>query len=199
MSFIKYFLLIYGLSFFLVCFVWRTAVVWKETGVLPLHFGRGDSLQDFIGGYFKICSLIIFTHIISFIFFEDFYNSISLFNNYKSLIVDYISILILIISFLICTIAQAQMKNSWKIGIDKSKNTKLIIHGFYKYSRNPIYLAIVLSAFGIFLLTPSYLSMMTFILVHLLLNIQIRQEEDYLKQNAGNDYKDYLIKVRRWI
>ncbi len=66
------------------------------------------------------------------------------------------------------------MKNSWRIGIDTETKTDLITSGLFKFSRNPIFLGIILSLVGLFLTTPNALTVLFLILGYVLIQIQIQ-------------------------
>ncbi|OJJ09439.1 hypothetical protein BKI51_22410 [Alphaproteobacteria bacterium AO1-B] len=76
----------------------------------------------------------------------------------------------------------------------------LVTSGFYRISRNPMYLGLLL-----FLLAAGiYLGTLTLIVVGPLFiwymtEFQIKPEETRLADKFGEDYLDYLTKVRRWI
>lgn len=76
----------------------------------------------------------------------------------------------------------------------------LIISGVYRYTRNPMYVAMAMAqaAFGfgfrslwILLLLPA-----SIVLVYV---TAIRHEERYLEDKFGNEYVAYKQKVRRWL
>ena len=80
------------------------------------------------------------------------------------------------------------------------KSTNLVTSGIYQYTRNPMYLGLVLillgwafylSHFLPFVLVPVFMVYMT--------RFQIQPEERMMTQKFGKAYQDYLIKVRRWI
>ena len=78
--------------------------------------------------------------------------------------------------------------------------TKLITRGFFCYSRNPLYLSLLIvmaaiasysnSLWLLFLLPVLILALNRFVIVH---------EEKYLEEKFGDDYLNYKRKVRRWI
>lgn len=80
-----------------------------------------------------------------------------------------------------------------------SKASSLVSNGIYKYSRNPIYLGLLLillawalwlgNAFNV-LLAAGFVSYMN--------AFQIQPEEASLTSLFGKEYKNYCIKVRRW-
>ncbi|WP_413614210.1 methyltransferase family protein [Flavobacterium sp. N2013] len=86
----------------------------------------------------------------------------------------YVAIGLLVVALIWTIIAQNQMKNSWRIGIDTETKTDLITSGLFKFSRNPIFLGIILSLVGLFLTTPNALTVLFLILGYVLIQIQIQ-------------------------
>lgn len=93
----------------------------------------------------------------------------------------------------------ALIKN--KTPFDTAKSTvKIVLSGAYRFSRNPLYLSLLLLLFGIAILILSlWLFFMIPILFILFLFNAVKPEENYLSQKFGKEYLDYLSKVRRWI
>ncbi|WP_455376601.1 methyltransferase family protein [Kaarinaea lacus] len=80
------------------------------------------------------------------------------------------------------------------------QTTTLITTGFYRYSRNPMYIGffLFLLAWGIFL--GSLLSLILLpVFVYLITENQIKPEERILTEKFGSKYQRYLVKVRRWV
>ena len=78
--------------------------------------------------------------------------------------------------------------------------SRLTIDGPFRYSRNPIYVAMTVVYLGIALLAHSL--WLWLLLVPLLLVMQfgvIRREERYLAARFGTDYTAYCAAVRRWL
>jgi protein-S-isoprenylcysteine O-methyltransferase Ste14 len=91
------------------------------------------------------------------------------------------------------------MAKSWRIGIDYSETTTLKTNGLFKVSRNPIFLGVVVSYLGTFLIIPNSLSLTILLVTYVVIQIQVRLEEEYLKTSHGKAYSDYMDDVRRWI
>ncbi|MDP3353178.1 MAG: isoprenylcysteine carboxylmethyltransferase family protein [Flavobacteriaceae bacterium] len=96
-------------------------------------------------------------------------------------------------------IAQNHMRNSWRIGIDKETKTELITSGLFGLSRNPIFFGMIISLVGLFLTIPNALTGIFLILGYILIQIQIRLEEEFLSIEHGQNYTNYKQKVRRLI
>lgn len=80
------------------------------------------------------------------------------------------------------------------------KVSSLVTDGIYRYSRNPMYVGLVLillgwalylSHFIAFVLVPVFMFYMT--------RFQIEPEERVMEQKFGKAYQSYLSRVRRWI
>ena len=91
------------------------------------------------------------------------------------------------------------MKDSWRIGIDHEKKSELVTTGLFSVSRNPIFFGMLLSLVGLFLCLPTLFTSIFLVSGYLLIQIQIRLEEDYLRKEHGELYLTYLSKVRRLI
>ncbi len=78
--------------------------------------------------------------------------------------------------------------------------TSLETSGIYSFSRNPMYLGLLLIYIGLAFLFGNW---WTFILVPILIilvnKLIIIKEERYLERSFGPAYIDYRKKVRRWI
>ena len=77
---------------------------------------------------------------------------------------------------------------------------KLIKRGFYGFSRNPMYIAILLTFLGGFLVFGHLLLLIYFffaaVSVHLFV---VYKEEPELKKLFGKEYEEYIGKVPRWL
>ncbi|MCB0370800.1 MAG: isoprenylcysteine carboxylmethyltransferase family protein, partial [Bdellovibrionales bacterium] len=71
--------------------------------------------------------------------------------------------------------------------------------GLFGVSRNPIFLGVIISYIGTFLIIPNLLSFCIMVLTIVILQVQVRLEEEYLIKIHGDEYDEYKNKVRRWI
>lgn len=77
---------------------------------------------------------------------------------------------------------------------------QLVTEGVYRYSRNPMYLALTLVLTGTFLLISSLSSFFIIpLFVWIITNRFIINEEKKLERKFGENYLKYKQKVRRWI
>lgn len=84
------------------------------------------------------------------------------------------------------------------IHLEESKT--LVVSGWFKFSRNPMYLALVilLLAWAFYLGSVSAVCFIG-VFVWYMNNTQIKREEHFLEQRFGQDYLEYKKKVRRWL
>lgn len=81
-----------------------------------------------------------------------------------------------------------------------SKAKHLVTMGIYQYSRNPMYLAIVIVLFSWMIYLGNILNICILCLfVWYITKYQIKPEEEALLKIFGKDYSQYCSKVRRWI
>ena len=79
-------------------------------------------------------------------------------------------------------------------------STALVTSGIYKYTRNPGYLGLAVIQLGLALLIDSpWIGITTVVAVITTNQFVIKLEEEKLRHTFGQDYQDYLSKVRRWI
>ena len=84
--------------------------------------------------------------------------------------------------------------------LSPGKASTVVVSGLYRYTRNPMYLGLLIALTGWCLHIgnlASFLCLPLFILV--LTQMQILPEERILSKKFGEPYTDYLKQVRRWI
>ena len=78
--------------------------------------------------------------------------------------------------------------------------TRIVSHGPYRFSRNPMYAGMALAYFGGVLMMNSGWSLILLPLVMLgIYHLVIKREERYLTSAFPADYEDYKKRVRRWL
>jgi len=78
--------------------------------------------------------------------------------------------------------------------------TTLVISGVYRFSRNPIYLGMVLGLAGIAILFQNPFSFLAPALFYLIIEFRfIPFEEEKIAMEIGAGYNDYQQRVRRWL
>lgn len=197
--FIKIILPIYFIIYFGIAFVLKSLIVAKRIGKNPLVLPKDDSAYGLIGLYFKLTLIAMFIYVLAYSLFPSWHSIFLVIPSLDNEIIKYIGLVVLAVSLVWTIIAQGHMKNSWRIGIDTETKTELVTNGLFGLSRNPIFLGMILSLVGLFLVTPNALTLLFLILGYVLIQIQIRLEEEFLTNEHGQNYIDYKHKVRRLI
>jgi protein-S-isoprenylcysteine O-methyltransferase Ste14 len=91
------------------------------------------------------------------------------------------------------------MGEAWRIGIDTEHRTPLVQTGIYRISRNPIYIGVVITLSGLFLIIPNALTLLIMIVGLVLIGVQVRLEEEHVGKMYPLEYADYCQRVRRWL
>ncbi len=195
----RYFLPIYLIVYFLVAFVWRSYIVWKRTGINPVVFKGSDDAHDFVGRVFKLLFAVVVLVVLVYSVFPNAYKFLMPISWLEKSWIRFTGSILLVASLGWTIVAQLEMGESWRIGVDSEHRTKLVRTGVFRISRNPIFLGIIVTLLGLLLVIPNGISLMTFVLGVVLINIQVRLEEEYLKTTHGDEYILYIQRVRRWI
>jgi len=173
--------------------------VWKKTGVNPVVFKSPDNAHDFIGQIFRL----LFALIVVSVFIHSFLPNA---DRYLGPIpwlqhpwLRWTGRGLLILSLLWTVVAQAQMGESWRIGIDREHQTALVRTGVFRFSRNPIFLGMMITLVGLFFVIHNALTALTLLMGVVLIQIQVRLEEEFLAKTHGKEYCQYRRQVRRWL
>lgn len=192
-------LLIYYVVVFLVAFVWRSLLVYRRSGVNPLVLPSSADAYGYVARAFKVTIAGIAFVVIALAIVPA---SQSYFGRWAALsapVVAYTGWVLLVISLVWLLIAQAQMGASWRIGIDDKRHTELVQRGLFTVSRNPIFLAMRVNLAGLFLVFPSAVTSALLMAGEILMQVQVRLEEQHLANLHGPMYEAYRAKVGRWI
>ena len=106
---------------------------------------------------------------------------------------------LLILSLLIAGSAFRQFANSDNPVPPNQPIKSLMEEGVFRFTRNPLYLALALLHTGIGLISGNAWMLITLLPALLVIRYYvIAHEEAYLARRFGQDYLDYRARVRRW-
>lgn len=197
-AFLTLFLPLYFALFFGIAFLWRSWRTWKETGVNPYTIIGNPGVEQVTSRYFRLLPLACLGVMAAYLF-PGAYDYLAPFAWLESTAVQFAGLLLMSLALLLIVVAQGQMGASWRIGVDYETPTAFVQRGLFRYSRNPIFLGIMLSVSGYFLVLPNAVTLVIVMLDLALIQVQIRVEEDFLAGQHGEDYARYCAAVRRWI
>ena len=114
----------------------------------------------------------------------------------------FFSILILSIGILVILNPVVKfIKSKTTVNPVEFKNVeKLVTSGIYKYSRNPMYLGMIMIIISTTVYYLNFYSLLTPFIFYFWINrFQIKREEVFLEEKFGQEYLSYKTKTRRWI
>jgi protein-S-isoprenylcysteine O-methyltransferase Ste14 len=196
---LKLFLPLYLLAWFVLALAWRSYLVWKRTGRNPYQLGRTESAHDFIGVLFRLTMMACAGVVLVYSFWREGYQWLAPIVWLQQPALQATGIALLLVSLLWILIAQKQMGDSWRIGIDQEQKTMLVNRGVFRLSRNPIFLGMRVTLLGYFLTLPNAVSLTILVLGDALMQIQVRLEEEFLTRTHGGEYDQYRRQTRRWL
>ena len=194
---LKIYLPIYLILYMLVAFVIPTYRTYKQTGINPITFGKNDNAHDYIGFIMKVLIVLLFVAVLTYSMSEKMYSYLVPISYLQTQILTITGLALIHIALVWISIAQFQMSNSWRIGIDEENKTKLVTDGVFLISRNPIFLGMIISVLGLFFIVPNALTFFLTITTYIVIQIQIRLEEEFLQKQHAQDYVNYKLKTRR--
>ena len=191
-------LTVYFVLFLTIALLYRSYRVYKNTGINALKQTPEDNTLKILAVILKIHLSLVAGLIVDYVYGLDILTT-NRFEWIPPLLGGSIGSILLLLCLALIIIAQTQMNSSWRIEIDSKNKAQLITNGVFKYSRNPIFVALRLSYFAMFLIVPCPYSFITFVIGDICFQLQARKEELYLQKIYSDDYSVYCSQVRRWL
>lgn len=193
---------IYLLSFLvvyiLIVFILPSVRVKRKTGINPYVFKNTDSAHDFLGKVSAPITSLIFIVALVNLVYPTGLQYFAPFMWLEISLLKYVGFVIIHLALLWIIVAQVQISNSWRVGIDHSAKTELKTSGLFSISRNPVFLGMLVTLTGVFLILPNAITLLVFVASTLLFQVQVRLEEEYLSKTHGENYLKYCQKTGRW-
>lgn len=191
---------IFLIGFIVLVFVVPSVRVYKQTGINPFRFAtKHNEAHDYIGATMKVFILLLLIAVLIYSFSTTVYDYLAPFEYLEQQYLKLAGLIIGHVSLIGIVVAQRQMRQSWRIGIDYEHKTDLISSGLFAKSRNPIFLFLLFSLAGLFLVLPNAITLAVLFSAYIVLQITMRLEEDFLMKQHGEQYLTYKKKVARLI
>lgn len=191
-------LFVYILIFHFLLFGLRSWLLWRRTGVNPITFRNKDDAHDWNGKLFTFITLMGIFAAAVYAFGGSRYAYLVPIPYLETSVSHLAGWVLMLLALPFIFTAQLQMADSWRIGVDEKEKASLVTHGLFRYSRNPIFVGILVSILGFFLVAPNALTLLLAGLAYASVQIQVRLEEAFLREQHGEAYELYCNKVRRW-
>jgi protein-S-isoprenylcysteine O-methyltransferase Ste14 len=85
------------------------------------------------------------------------------------------------------------------LNFSTSPKNKLITKGLYRFSRNPVYIGVLLMQIGLGIACTSWLYLLLTVVLLILFNTILSAEERYCLETYGDTYRNYKSRTPRWI
>ena len=197
--FFRYFLPACLLAYLFTTLVWRSYVVWKKTGINPFTLKNFDTVHDFVGRVYKLNFALLVMVVLVYALSPAAYAYLAPIRWLERPSLQWIGVALEVFSSVWTIIAQAQMGEAWRIGIDTEHRTPLVQKGIFRISRNPLYIGVVITLSGLFLIIPNALTLLILIVNLVIIGIQVRLEEEHMGEMYPREYAEYCQRVRRWL
>ncbi len=184
--------------YFAAAFIWPTWRVWRRERVNPLVLPRDDSPHGLVGNWFRFVLLGVFVALGALAAGLPV-DALGELKWLQAPPIQWCGWALMLLSLGWIVLAQGQMGRSWRIGIDTHEQPPLVTQGVFAISRNPIFLGMRLNLFGLLLALPNALTLSACLLGEILMQVQVRLEEQHLARELGEPYRLYVSKVRRWV
>lgn len=175
-------------------------MVYRRTGVNP-YVVRGDLDRpiDFVGVLYRVPAALLVFVTLAFAFSPRVYEFATPVVWLESAATQIAGLVVMTAGIVWTALAQFHMGNAWRIGIDAENKTELIERGLFSISRNPIFLGNRVTLLGFFLAMPNAVTLVAAVMADVLIQVQVRLEEEFLTGAHGDRYREFCGRVRRWI
>ncbi len=189
-------LVLYAL-FVAVAFGWRTVQQIRRTGDSGFRgFSRGASrVERVAGALFALAAIVLLVAPALAL-----WGAVEPLRAFDAAPFRALGLALVVLGFALAILAQVQMGDSWRIGVDARERTSLVRSGVFARVRNPIFTGMLAGALGIFLLTPTAPCAAGALMLWTAIELQVRRvEEPYLLATHGDAYLDYARAVGRFL
>ncbi|SBS29216.1 Isoprenylcysteine carboxyl methyltransferase (ICMT) family protein [Marinomonas aquimarina] len=177
----------------------RIITLKRATGVERVYHGQKFSANWWHHQIFDVFRVLIWLTCVLRFFFPAMDGYLGLLPGASSGIVVLIGDLVLTFGFASTILVHFYMGKVWASGVNQRGPSKLITSGLYRYSRNPIFIAILVSQVGFVLALPSVFSVVCLVVGVTTILRQVTVEEQHLAQVFPDTYPAYRNAVPRWV
>ena len=111
-----------------------------------------------------------------------------------------LSTVCIIAGFMVLLLAWLQFKRSATAVCPTVETSRIVKNGLYRYTRNPMYLGMLLMLLGASFMMGTIPSMLAPVVFFLIIDkVFIPYEEDKLQAAFGDSYNEYMGATRRWL
>lgn len=182
-------------ALYLVFFILKAYFQYRATGMNPFVLARGkkrphDKLEKALFLFFLIAILTVVFETVAGRLVPKFYHIT---------FIEWTGAGVTAAGIVLFITAMFTMQNSWRIGIDAGRKTRLVKNGVYAFSRNPAFAGMALMFIGFFLSYPDVLTVFLAVFEMTVIHLHILNEEKNLDKTMGREYLSYKKKTPRYL
>lgn len=192
--------LVWVITFAAIGFGWRSWLHYRRfghSGVLLFRSGRWP--QHLREALLILLSLLIISQAVAYAVGADWLASIELATPPAGGVFVILGVALLLAGIALMVVAQLDLGASWRVGIDERARPGLVTTGIYRFSRNPIYLALFVTLAGLLVLLPTWLTLAILLAGVVGIRSAVHEEECYLRRAYGNAFDAYASRVGRFV
>ena len=111
-----------------------------------------------------------------------------------------VGVVLILAGATVVILAKRGLKNAGQPAAPGKPTTQVVEAGIYRFSRNPLYLGLVAVLVGLGLsVNIAWWAILALPMFFALQNLLIIPEEQYLLGRFGEQYAEYMSRVRRWL
>ncbi|KOF12580.1 hypothetical protein AC244_33500 [Ensifer adhaerens] len=171
----------------------------RQSGHSPVVLTYGDDAEGFAGRLFRAIVAALVVHLLAVATLPASVDAtVGRIPVLDTPLIAAIGLALMALGGGLTMLSQWAMRSSWKIGIPEEQDAPLVTSGLYAFSRNPIYVGMVMALIGTMLAVPNVISVALALSAWISISYQIRMEESHLSRAFGEAYGAYCKRVRRW-
>lgn len=180
------------------------ALVWGFARMAYLSRAKGVSVLAFVGrkrtgaeGVLALTAIVLDGYLIA----RPFVPGLDRFLMTAPNLYAHYGVALMALGIAIAVLSQVDMGKAWRIGVPSAaeESQSLVTRGLYRFSRNPIYVGIMLFIVGSVVVAPGPVTILSLILTWVFVNKVIEDEEAFLRTAFGTEFDAYCARTRRWL
>lgn len=185
------------LTFIIVASAMRVRAVQQQYNVTAFSFGRQAAIQSLAERHWKLTVFIALAIAAIAWLAPDWEAALGLLAP-PTPYARWGAAALFVFSAALIAVAQVQMGASWRVGVPSEGPGELVRRGLFAWSRNPIFVGMLGAVLALFLWSPHALSAALLAGIWTMVLVQVRIEEDALRETHGDAYEHYAAHVGRW-
>ncbi|HMU21882.1 MAG TPA: isoprenylcysteine carboxylmethyltransferase family protein [Sphingorhabdus sp.] len=166
--------------------LWRGVVIRRATGDRPWAFASAKGIQRIAGGSFALSVVVLLV-------------AAALAPANQTIELSLAAAFIALTGAAIVIFAQVPMGRAWRVGVREGDAPLFVSHGLFRYSRNPIFVGMMLVGLSAAIVSGTWWSWAALALFVVSCAVQVRIEEAHLEASFGDAYRAFRRQVPRWL